>query len=222
MKIVPAAKYCIHVAMVCALLGGGALHAQGVGGFSDNTAAYDPREIAMLPPYCKHTQLFREKVPGGNDPGQIARWQEVMGYSYINLHHYCWGLMKTNRGAYMARNAQLRGFLLRDAITEYNYVIDRAQPGFILMPEILTKKGENLIRLGKGPLAVVEFERAAEAKPDYWPPYAAMGDYYLSIGEMKMARETLERGLSFAPDTSALKRRIDELDAVKGGRPAAK
>ena len=62
-------------------------------------------------------------------------------------------------------------------------------------PEIFTKKGENLIRLAKGPLGVIELERAIEAKPDYWPPYAALSDYYKSIGDRAKARDVLRRRL---------------------------
>src|SRR5215471_8671749 len=50
-------------------------HAQLVPGYPDDVMAYDPREVAMLPAYCKYTQDFRDKVPGGADPSMIARWQ---------------------------------------------------------------------------------------------------------------------------------------------------
>jgi tetratricopeptide (TPR) repeat protein len=192
-------------------------HGQGgIPGYPDDPRyAYDPREIALLPRYCIYTQLFRENVPGGNNPDEIKRWSLVMGPTFNAMHHYCWGLMKTNRANLLVRDQRFRTHYLKDSLGEFDYVINRAPPNFILLPEILTKKGENLIRLDKGPEGVSELERAIALKPDYWPPYAAMSDYYRKIGDLAKARKSLEEGLSVTPDVNALKRRMAELDAAK-------
>ena len=63
---------------------------------------------------------------------------------------------------------------------------------------------------------MVEFERAIEVKADYWPPYARLGDYYKSAGDLGKARQILEAGLSKAPDATALQRRLAELDNRPG------
>lgn len=192
---------------------------QGIPGYADDPRyAYDAREIALLPRYCIYTQLFRDNVPGGNNADEIKRWALIMGESFSNMHHYCWGLMYTNRALLLAHSQQLRAHYLGSGVREYDYVIIRAQPGFMLLPEILTKKGENLIRLDKGQEAMWEFERATTLKPDYWPPYAAMSDYYRKIGDLAKAREWLETGLSVTPDVNALKRRMAEIDAAKDNR----
>ena len=186
--------------------------AQSIPGYPESWRAYDPREVALLPNYCKYTQEFRARVQGGGDLDELARWRSVMGETFEHMHHYCWGLMKTNRGQLLARDQQTRRFYIADAVGEFNYVIERAPPDFIMLPEILTKKGENLIRVGQGPLGMVELERAAELKPDYWPPYALMSDYYKDAGNVPKARDLLERGLALIPDAAALKRRLAELD----------
>jgi tetratricopeptide (TPR) repeat protein len=92
-------------------------------------------------------------------------------------------------------------------------VIQRVPPDFKLLPEILTKKGENLIRLDRSAQGIIELERAIALKADYWPSYAAISDYYKSAGEPAKARKWLEDGLSASPDTRALTRRLAELDA---------
>ena len=195
--------------------------AQDVPGYPANIDAYDPREVAMLPPYCKYTQLFREKVPGGSNAEEGQRWQTILGPTFFAMHHYCWGLMKTNRGVLLARTGSVKTAYLSYSIEEFDWVIQRAPDDFILLPEVLTKKGEVLIRLGKGPLAMVSLERAAELKPDYWPPYAHMSDYYKSTGDTAKARVLLEQGLSFSPDAPALKRRLAELgDSHARAKPA--
>src|SRR5882762_6337599 len=136
-------------------------HGQGgVPGYPDRVDAYDPREVALLPRYCIHTQLFRGRVPGGNNPDEIERWYSIMGETFNAMHHYCWGLMKTNRATLFARGQKIRMFYLEDAISEFDYVIERAKPDFVMLPEILTKKGENLIRLGRGSFGIRELQRA--------------------------------------------------------------
>ena len=169
----------------------------------------------MLPRYCAYTQSFRDHVPGGNNPAEIQRWYSMLGETFHAMHHYCWGLMKTNRGVLLARSEQWRRFYLNDAIGEFDYVIDHAPPDFVLLPEILMKKGENLIRLGQDGSGNLQLLRAIELKPDYWPPYAVMSDYYKKTGDLKNAREVLEKGLLASPDAKALKERLANLDAVK-------
>jgi tetratricopeptide (TPR) repeat protein len=152
----------------------------------------------MLPRYCIYSQMFRERIPGGNDPALIARWYEYMGPTYHHIHHYCLGLMKANRGLVLARDADARRFYLENSIIEFEYVITKAEDNFVLMPEMLTKKGESLVLLGRGPLGVLQFERAIEVKSDYSPAYAQLSDYYKASGDAKKAREVLESGLACA------------------------
>jgi tetratricopeptide (TPR) repeat protein len=186
-----------------------------IAGYPPSVTAYDPREVAALPRYCAYTAYFRDHVPGGNNPAEIQRWLSIFGQTFYGMHHYCWGLMKTYRGVILARDEQWRRFYLKDAIEEFDYVIDRAPPDFILLPEILLRKGENLIRLGQGASGNLQLLRAIELRPDYWPAYAATSDYYKKTGDLEKAREVLEKGLSASPDAKALKERLADLDAVK-------
>jgi tetratricopeptide (TPR) repeat protein len=197
-------------------------HAQLIPGYSDDVRAYDPREVALLPGYCKHTQEFRERVPGGSDPKLMESWSNTLGPMYHHLHHYCWGLMKANRGLLMARTELARNHFLNDAVREYDYVIERAPQDFVLLPELLARKGQALLRLGRSPAAMAAFERAIDLKPDYWPPYAHASDYYKEVGEFEQARELLTRGLASAPNTSALQRRLAELDNAPSARRTRK
>ena len=190
------------------------LPAQDIPGYP-SIEAYDPREMALLPQYCKYTFYFREKVPGGNDTSAMEGWIGVLGPTFHHIHHYCFGLMKTNRAVLLARSEQVRAGYLTDSLHEFDYVLERAAPDFVLLPEILTKKGENLVRMNKGPLATIEFERAVEIKPDYWLAYAQLSDYYKGVGMKQEARDALNRGLATAPGTPALTRRLAELGPSK-------
>ena len=189
--------------------------ATNIPGYPERVEGYDAREVAQLPKYCPHTLEFRAHVPGGSNDTEIKRWTSLMGPTFNAMHHYCWGLMHTNRALYLAPTKQLRDFHLGASIDEFNYVLRHATDDFVLLPEILTKKGENLIRLGRGPLALMELERAIAVKPDYWPPYAALSDYFRDAGDIEKAKQALERGLAAAPDTQALKRRVADLQKPK-------
>ena len=190
--------------------------AQDIPGYSSNVYAGDHRDMALVPKYCMYTRSFREVVAGGDNQQMINAWAAQIGPTFTHLHHYCAGLIKANRGTLLSREPATRRFYLNDAIMEYDYVITRASEDFPLLPEVITKKGEALVQLGKGPLAVVEFERAIEVKADYWPPYARLGDYYKSAGDFGKARQILEAGLSKTPDATALQRRLAELDNRPG------
>jgi hypothetical protein len=184
-------------------------------GYPDTVEGYDRREVAMLPRYCLSTIGFSmANVQGSQDRTVADRWSAYFGPTFIHLHHYCWGLMKTNRAVLLARDATTRNFYLRDANREYDYVITRSPDDFLLLPEILTKRAENLARLGSGAIGVLDLERAISLKPDYWPAYAALSDYYKTDGDIAKAREVLEAGLLKSPDAPALQRRLTELTAA--------
>ena len=178
----------------------------------------NPREMFMLPEYCKYTQEFRAKVPGGNNPGEIERWTNRMGNVFIHMHHYCYGLMAINRAGFLSPTREDRLHNLGVSIIEFDYVIQRSPPDFGLLPEIFTKKGESLIQLERVGQGMAELRRAIEMKPNHWEAYAAIGDYYRDVGDIAKAREWLEKGLSAAPDTRALTRRLTQLDASQGKR----
>jgi tetratricopeptide (TPR) repeat protein len=186
------------------------------------------RDLPMLPPYCQYTQYYRDRVPGGRDPEQLDYWYSYFGGSVASgtgifhaMHHYCFGLTDINYAKYWERNEQNRRFRWEQSIAQFDYMIQSSKPGEKMLPDFHTKKGESLLAVGKAPLAMTEFEQAIALKPDYWPPYADMSDYYKRSGNIKLARAALERGLAAAPDTKALTRRLAELDSGKDNSSTA-
>jgi tetratricopeptide (TPR) repeat protein len=176
----------------------------------------EARDFPMLPQYCRDTQIFAQVVPGGGK--DLERWKTVMGPTFIHMHHYCYALVLTNRANFFSRDRKERNKYLYYSLEEFDYVIGRAPADFVLLPEIHTKKGENLIRLGDVSRGTRELLRAIDLKPDYWPPYAYISDYYKQIGQLASAREWLKRGLSVSPNTKALMQRLAELDAPQRKR----
>jgi Flp pilus assembly protein TadD len=107
---------------------------------------------------------------------------------------------------------------LRQSVVEFDYVLRNVERDFAMLPEILTRRGENQLRLGNSPEGVVDLNRAIALKPDHWPPYAALSDYHKSLGDFGAARDWAVKGLAAAPGTRALQRRLVELDKPKAGR----
>jgi tetratricopeptide (TPR) repeat protein len=120
--------------------------------------------------------------------------------------------MRTNRALILSHGN--RSFNLEDSLREYDYVITRAPTEFVLLPEMLTRKGENLILLDRPAEAAIALLRAIELKPDYWPPYTVMSDYFKKIKNNSTAREWIQKGLAASPKAEALRRRMTELDAI--------
>lgn len=185
------------------------LYAVEITPYPDDPYQADPREVALLPRYCIHTQLFRDRVPGGNNLAEIKRWTALMGPTFHDMHHYCAGLMRVNRALLLS--VGIRRMNLESSIAEFDYVITRVSAEFVLLPEILTKKGESLLLLERATEGAAALLRAIEVKPDYWPPYAALSDYFKKLKNLTMAREWLEKGLAASPDARALKQRLAEL-----------
>ena len=172
---------------------------------------FGPEIVAKLPPYCRNALVYRDHVPGGNDKAAIERWFKVMGKGFINIHHYCSGLQLTNRALFDSQTKIERDRDLRLSIPEFDYVIERADSTLPLLPEILTKKGENLFLLERDPEAIAALVKAIEVRSDYWPPYAALSDHYKKKGQLDEARNWLKRGLAASGGAKALERRLREL-----------
>jgi len=184
----------------------------------DNGRGFDPREIHMLPMYCKYTQIYRRHLPGGDNPAEIARYTETMGDTFRHMHHYCWGLQTAYRAAFISTTREDKVANLSLSLGDFDYVLDRAPPDYPLLPEIHTKKGEALIQLDRAGEGLLEFQRAIKLKPSYWQAYAASSDYYKTTGQTAKAREWLEKGLEAAPNAQGLRQRMTEINTAKGKR----
>jgi tetratricopeptide (TPR) repeat protein len=143
---------------------------------------------------------------------EIERWQRLMGEeNFVHIHHYCRGLEQTNQALFFERSKQGRDSRLKAALSEFDYVLRNVKADFVMLPEILTRKAQNLLRLDRPELAFPELERALALKADYWPAHAAWSDYYRDAGLPEKAREWLLKGLAAAPGTKALERRLAKL-----------
>ena len=172
---------------------------------------YDAKVFAFLPEWCKYTPIWSSSVPNLNREEQ-ERFNRLMGpQNFRHIHHYCAGLFLRTRALYFEKTKAERDAALKKSIGEYDYVILRVEPAFPLLPEIFTKKGEALVMLGL-PEAMLPLHHAIRLKPDYWPAYIALSDYFANLGNIEDARKWLRKGLEAAPQSQPLARRLAELD----------
>lgn len=190
-----------------------------VSAWSQKPADITEGEMALLPPYCPDTQLFkygdRYTNPSPNAPAWIAR----MGETFWGMHHYCWGLIRMNRAKQFGVPAPIREGQIRGALADYEYVLANEQPGFPLAPEILTRMGEAFLALNDPGSAMEAFAKARKIKPDYWPPYVAWADVLAGIGKRADAIALVEQVVKLVPNDPDLQRHYKRLSDTS--RPAA-
>ena len=134
------------------------------------------------------------------------------------MHHYCVALVHMMRAEKLTTPKRSRDYHWSEVISEIDYVVQRAEPNFVLLPELYKNRARALFKLGK----IVEGEemcrRALSAKPDYWPAYIEWADALVQAGRSADARKVLEEGLQRSSDPRPIRARLAELDRQAGVR----
>jgi tetratricopeptide (TPR) repeat protein len=168
---------------------------------------FGDEDVALLPAYCKDTQSFAPYY--GSPGGYEARIRQI-GPTFHHLHHYCLGLVYINQ-AVVSKSEQRKKRLYNNALQDIDYVLHRAPADFVLLPEILVKRGIALTHLKKFPLAEASFRKAIQTKPDYWPAYRDLATLYIENGKRDLARTTLENGLAVVSEKRVLQMMLNDL-----------
>ena len=204
-----------HMIIVRGLVIGGLLLLFSATTFAGKPENVTEEEKALLPSYCMDTYSFSKYGDGYKNAPNVPKWVGMMGDAFWAMHHYCWALINLNRAQKPTMPAGTRQLTREYAIGDMQYVINNAAPDFVLLPEIYTKIGEVQLNLDRPRDAQVAFVKAQSLKPDYWPPYYRWGDYLRRTGRKKEAREVVEEGLSYSPQSKLLRGLLTEL----GGDP---
>jgi tetratricopeptide (TPR) repeat protein len=134
-----------------------------------------------------------------------------MGSTFSAMHHHCWGLVAVRRAATQRLTKQDRDHLISNSVNEFTYVINSAGKSFVLLPEVFTRRAQSQLLIGREREAIEDFKQAWSLKPDYWPAYAYLADYFIARKNYKSAREVLDLGLKEAPGSKALAERRSKL-----------
>lgn len=165
----------------------------------------------LLPEWCISTRdgYYDEDGP----------WSEVFGEGWTHLHHYCRGMHKFNLGMKNLRDPMLRRNYISDSIGEFSYVLTNTSSRFFLRPELLVRRGQAMMVLGRDVEAFQQFQEAISLREDYAPAYAMLSNFYLRKDDRQSAREILELGLTHAPDSKVLLRKLADVKSPGASSP---
>jgi len=171
--------------------------------------------MALIPAYCKDANTFGYGGTADNMSPNAPKWVAMMGKGFWAIHHYCWAQITLIRiqGPLVSPMTKKGG--REEALGDLGYVIQNSPPDFILLPEIYTKMGQVQLDLKRPAEANASYARARALKPDYWPAYFHWAWYLRSVGRKADARQLVEEGLSYNPESAQLQRLLTEL----GGDP---
>lgn len=159
-------------------------------------------EMRIIPAYCEDTQGFKY---GYKQSPNSRRWENAMGNTFWDMHHYCWARININRANRPGIPKSIRFSIISNVIADYDYVLNKAPSDFILLPEIYTKKGEALLQIKQIDAAKSAFEHARALKPDYWPAYSQWAEYLISIQRHNEALKVVQEGLKYNSESRVLK-----------------
>lgn len=172
--------------------------------------AYDPSmpksdEMRFLPPYCD-VRLNKDY----NGPESKA-WLAKLGPTWAHIHHYCFALNFVRRADRIYGNPRDRDGQLTVSLPDFDYVINNADPKFILLPEVYVNKGKVLQRLKRWPAAGEHFRKAIDLRPDWPGGYLALSEMYREMGSLEEAQNILDEGIKRNPEAQVLINRRAEL-----------
>lgn len=208
----PTGKGRMGIAALTVAVGALAVAQQGALASSFDMFAVSPGEFSQLPEYCPQTNAYagRTVTPDGQ-----RLWLARLGPTYWHIHHYCWGLLKELRSRRVGIAVQEQRSLLESAIKECYYVLERAPPEFVLLPEIYLRIGQFHARLGRPVEALEAFERSRSAKADYWPAYLEGARLNDLLRRRDVALALLDAGIAIMPSEQRL---LDERERIRGSR----
>jgi tetratricopeptide (TPR) repeat protein len=160
-----------------------------------------PQEIKMLPPAC----ISKET----KDPEEVKKWKQILGSSYLHLHHHCYALNFLNR---IQRGVGDRKTLLQAALADFRYM-DRIPEENVLRPEVEYNIGYVLYQLNRIPEAIARLRKAAILKTDYIQAYLILSLCYQRMGDATNAAAVLRTGLTKIPDSPALQRALKDINS---------
>lgn len=187
----------------------------GVGMQAVHASPFTPSavELSVLPAFCK--------AKLGADPNNAKLYADSIGPDWLHIHHYCFGLGFANKYFKDFGNRMAQADDVKQAVSNYDYVLEHAAPGFWMRAEIGTQKARILQASKYNAQAIDALNVALKANADYAPAYALLSDTYRDMNQKQKALEVVEQGLQRAPLDSPLQRRYKTLSGKAFVVPAS-
>jgi tetratricopeptide (TPR) repeat protein len=174
-----------------------------------------PGELALTPAFCQDVQTINGWSQHSRPSPRSPHWLGLMGETFWGMHHYCWALIHLQRADRAGTSPQQREFLIREAISDFYFVINIAPPEFPLLPELYFRTGEGFLLLGEYARALDELQKSRRSKAAYWPPYVSEANLLLKLGKRKEAMELIDQGLKVMPDEPNLLKFVNRAKDVR-------
>lgn len=165
-------------------------------------------EFSKLPPYCKI------RLTKNSSDAEFKALHSSLGPDYIHMHHYCAGLNVMNY-YYRTTGAAGKKTVLREAINQFSYMVDKAKPTWVLMPEIYANRGQAYLLGGNFGQGIADLNKAISINPRLLKPYVALADHYTRHKQPQNAMGIISEGLRYNPEHKGLQRRYLELGGKK-------
>ncbi len=165
-------------------------------------------EFRSLPQYCKVKMTQPESSP------EWQQWHQTLGKDFLHVHHYCAGMNFAAR-SYRLPDEKDRIYFRKKAFTNFQYMFEHADATFSLMPDIYMSRGRLYMSGSDATLAMADFKKAAELRPDMASAYLAQADWLVKFKKPDQALVVVTEGLRHAPDSKSLQKRYVSL----GGKP---
>lgn len=178
-------------------------------GLSVSLVSAKPPRYRMedLPEFCPFTQ--------DADYPNRAPFERIYGAGpFSAMHHYCRGLRAMIDLGEIDEAVIVRG-KYRQAISDFDYLLDRIPRNYFLRPEILVTKASAFLGLQQDFAAVECFQEAIQIQPDYVPAYIGLANYFGSVDDPDSVQYVIDMGLRYAPDHPALLERRRLLPATE-------
>ncbi len=155
-------------------------------------------EVALLPQWCIHTQLFRDRYARGKD--QYARYLKQHGPTWEHMHHYCWALIDMQRHDRALQTRNSRGYQVSRVLDNLTYTLERADLDFVLRPEMLLRGAQFLQRAGRLPEARKMAAQLVEERPEFADGYIVLADVLRQSNSNAEAAKVIDEGQQRASD----------------------
>ncbi len=161
-------------------------------------------EFSMLPRYCWVKMKESDKSP------EKLQFYNTLGKDYVHVHHFCAGMNFASRSLRLP-NEKDRIYYRKKAFTNFQYMIDHADQSFSLMPDVYMSRGRLYMNGPDAAMALADFQKAAELRPDLAAAYMAQADWLVKFKTKAEALAAVTEGLRQAPDSKGLQKRYVDL-----------
>lgn len=176
------------------------------GKWTSEVVKFTEQDFMILPPLC------RAKIAQQSNREVQDYWIRRYGSNWGGMHHYCFGLKALNLAYRDFKNTTKREYFSTQAVNEFDYVLDRAEPNFVLRPEILIQRGRALTLSRSYEDAKQSFEEALKLNPKSVDAWAALSDLYSQMGKNTEAIKVLEQAIeATGSEHKKLTARLDDL-----------